>query len=140
MERLKNKEDISGLINLSASVGWDYDEQVINTVMAVGIIYGHKNEQGDIISSAAIIPYDNKLASIGMIIVIENYRGNKLGKELTQACINLVPDETTIMLIATKEGKPLYEKLGFRTVTFVHTFFNDNYMPLNQTAKIMNTK
>ncbi|MBO8177629.1 MAG: GNAT family N-acetyltransferase [Bacillus sp. (in: Bacteria)] len=129
MHRL-NKKDTPELIALSASVDWDYDEQEINTIMSVGIVYGHKNEQGDIISSAAIIPYDNKLASIGMVIVNENYRGNGLGKELTQACINSVPNETTIMLIATKEGKPLYEKLGFQTVTYVHKFLSDNYMPL----------
>ncbi|GIN90081.1 acetyltransferase [Siminovitchia terrae] len=122
-------QDIPELIDLSASIGWDYDTPEINTIMSVGTIYGHRTEQGDIISSAAIIPYDNKLASIGMVIVNEKYRGYGLGKELTQACINSVSNEVTIMLIATKEGKPLYERLGFQTVTWVHKCLSDNYKP-----------
>ncbi|WP_035099321.1 GNAT family N-acetyltransferase [Anoxybacteroides tepidamans] len=128
IHRLHERE-IPQLVALSASVGWDYDEQEIETVMSAGIVYGHKNAQGDIISSAAVIPYDVKLASIGMVIVNENYRGNGLAKELMQTCIDSVCDKTTIMLIATKEGKPLYEKLGFQTVSSVHKFLSDKYMP-----------
>lgn len=33
-------------INLSASVGWDYDESEINTIVSVGTVYGHKTEHG----------------------------------------------------------------------------------------------
>lgn len=125
-----SKEDINGLINLSASVGWDYDAQEINTILSAGTVYGHKTEQGEIISSAAIIPYGNKLASIGMVIVNENYRRHGLGSKLTQACINSVSNEVTIMLIATKEGEPLYERLGFQATTCVHKFLSEGYRPL----------
>ncbi|MFW5434857.1 GNAT family N-acetyltransferase [Paenibacillus apiarius] len=124
--------DTAGLIQLSASVGWDYDEQEIRTVMSAGTIYGHKNEHGEIISSAAIIPYDEKLASIGMVIVSESYRGHGLGQELTEACIYSVPDDVTIMLIATQEGKPLYERLGFHAVTCVHKLICDSYAPFSE--------
>ncbi|WP_242224180.1 GNAT family N-acetyltransferase [Bacillus cereus group sp. BfR-BA-01380] len=120
------KEDIPKLIALSASIGWDYDENEINTIMSVGTIYGHKTNQGEIISSAALIPYGNNLASIGMVIVNENYRGYGLGKKLTQACINAVSNKITIMLVATKEGYPLYEKIGFQSVTCIHKLLNDN--------------
>ncbi|OQO98791.1 GNAT family N-acetyltransferase, partial [Geobacillus sp. 44B] len=78
-------EDIPELILLSASVGWDYDEHEIRTMMKSGKIYGHKNEEGKVVSSAAIIPYDTSLASIGMVIVHEEYRGMGLGKIVTRA-------------------------------------------------------
>jgi predicted GNAT family N-acyltransferase len=123
-------QDIPGLIDLSFSVGWDYDADEITTAMSVGTIYGHKTELGDIISSAAIIPFDNKLASIGMEIVKEKYRGYGLARELTHACVNSVSDEVTIMLIATPEGKPLYEKLGFQTISCVHKFLCDDHVPV----------
>ncbi|WP_322741753.1 hypothetical protein [Fictibacillus phosphorivorans] len=64
--------DVLGLIELSSSVGWDYDEGEINTILLSGNIYGHKNPKGKIVSSAAIIPYDTNLASIGMVIVHPN--------------------------------------------------------------------
>ncbi|MFE8700085.1 GNAT family N-acetyltransferase [Cytobacillus sp. FJAT-54145] len=124
-----NENDIPGLIRLSASVGWDYDLDEVSTVLAVGMIFGHKNEKDEIISSAAIIPYEGNLASIGMVIVNESYRGYKLGKELTVRCVNAVPSDKTIMLIATPEGKPLYEKLGFHSVSYVHKYINENYIP-----------
>ncbi len=124
-----DKNDILGLRDLSASVGWDYDEQEINTVITSGKIYGHKNAEGKIVSSAAIIPYDTDLASIGMVIVNKDYRGLGLGKKVTQKCIDSVSKETSIMLISTEEGKPLYENLGFKTVDYVHKLLCESYIP-----------
>ncbi|OEH93753.1 GNAT family N-acetyltransferase [Bacillus solimangrovi] len=117
-----SNEDIPQLVALSSSVGWDYDEREIKTVMSVGTIYCYKVESGTIISSAAITPYEDKLASIGMVIVHEQYRGYGLGKTLTEACVQSVADDVTVMLIATEDGYPLYEKLGFQPVTSVHKF------------------
>ncbi|GGI11564.1 GNAT family N-acetyltransferase [Gottfriedia solisilvae] len=122
------ENDIDGLVSLSQSVGWDYDRNEIRTVMSSGKIFGHKNEFGQIVSSAAIIPYDTYIASIGMVIVNQDYRGQGLGKQTTQACVNLVSDQTSIMLIATPEGKPLYVKMGFKEVGNVHKFICNIYV------------
>ncbi|MEC1895474.1 GNAT family N-acetyltransferase [Cytobacillus firmus] len=131
-----NKNDIKGLIELSASVGWDYDEYEIGTVLSSGMIFGHKNFDGKIVSSAAIIPYDNKLASIGMLIVHKEFRGMGLGKDATQKCIDFASSNTSIMLIATEEGRPLYEKMGFITVDCVHKFLCDDYKPINKSGDV----
>ncbi|MFJ8102970.1 MULTISPECIES: GNAT family N-acetyltransferase [unclassified Lysinibacillus] len=125
---LFDANDISGLIALSDSVGWDYDESEIRTVMMSGKIFGHKNAVGKIVSSAAIITYDSNLASIGMVIVHENYRGLGLGKLATQKCIESVSEHTEIMLVATKDGEPMYAKMGFTTVDYVHKYLIDNYV------------
>jgi N-acetylglutamate synthase-like GNAT family acetyltransferase len=127
-----DKNDIAGLIALSASVGWDYDEQEIHTIMSSGKIVGHKNEAGQIVSSAAIIPYDGNLASIGMVIVNQEYRGQGLGKEATQMCVDYVTEKTSTLLIATPEGQPLYENMGFKEVASVHKFICNSYKPLNK--------
>ncbi|MDF2066844.1 GNAT family N-acetyltransferase [Bacillus sp. Cr_A10] len=128
--------DVLGLIELSASVNWDYDEHEIRTVMSSGKIFGHKNAVGKIVSSAAIIPYDTDLASIGMVIVNKEYRGLGLGKKATQKCIDSVSKDTSIMLISTEDGKALYENLGFITVDYVHKYLSDSYiqtkMSINQ--------
>ncbi|MCG7344829.1 GNAT family N-acetyltransferase [Sporosarcina sp. ACRSL] len=124
-----DKDDVLGLIKLSASVGWDYDEHEIKTVMSSGKIYGHKNAVGIIVSSAAIIPYETNLASIGMVIVNEEYRGFGLGKKATQKCIDSVSQNNSIILISTEDGKPLYENLGFITVDYVHKYLSDKYIP-----------
>jgi GNAT superfamily N-acetyltransferase len=128
------RSDVPGLIDLSRSIGWDYDENEIKTVMTSGKIFGHKNQAGRIVSSAAIIPYDSKVASLGMVIVDKEYRGMGLGGAATQKCIDSVPCTTSILLIATEEGKSLYEKIGFVAVDSVYKYLCENYtatMPSN---------
>ena len=131
--------DVQGLIELSASVGWDYDAHEIETIMAAGRIVGHKNMEGKIVSSAAIIPYDTNVASIGMVIVHEQCRGFGLGRIVTQACIDSVSAETAIMLVATKEGEPLYQKMGFTTVEHVHKYLADKYVETTSEADFLGT-
>lgn len=128
-----DQEDVPGLIELSKSVGWDYDELEIGTVMSAGSVFGHKNAQGTIVSSAAIIPYEAMVASIGMVIVNKEYRGLGLGKEATQRCINSLTEAISIMLISTEDGKPLYEKMGFKSVDGVHKYICDIYSTSNKT-------
>jgi hypothetical protein len=62
-----------------------------------------------------------------MVIVNQDYRGQGLGKAATQACTNVVPKKTSIMLISTSEGKPLYEKMGFKEVGYVQKLVCNNY-------------
>lgn len=128
LETFKER-DIPGLIKLSASVGWDYDKDEIQTIMASGKVYGYKNDEGTIVSSAAVIPYGSNLASIGMVIVHQGYRGQGLGKKLTLACLDSVSKDRTVMLIATEEGTPMYESMGFKYTDCVHKYLCDNYVP-----------
>ncbi|OAJ72576.1 acetyltransferase [Brevibacillus sp. SKDU10] len=121
------ESDIPGLIELSSSVGWDYDRNEINTIMLSGNVYGHKNKDGRIVSSAAIIRYGLKLASIGMVIVRQEYRGLGLGRKATQKCLESIPDHMPAMLIATEDGKPMYEKMGFHFTDCVHKYLCSNY-------------
>jgi len=120
------EEDIDGIISLSRKIGWDYDNYEVNTVLKSGIVFGHKcNEK--LISCGAIINYDNSLSSIGMIIVDPNYQGLGLGKEVTQKCINM-SSNNSVMLIATTEGKSLYEKMGFQEIDHVHKMISEKYI------------
>lgn len=121
------QNDIPGLIKLSASVGWDYDKDEINTIMSSGNVYGHRNQEGKIISSAAIISYSLQIASIGMVIVNQEYRGMGLGGKATQKCLESIPSNIPAMLIATEDGKPMYEKMGFRSIDCVHKYLCSNY-------------
>jgi len=62
-----------------------------------------------------------------MVIVHPNYKGSGIGKAITNACMKSVSAQTHIMLIATDEGKPLYEKLGFRAVSYVSKYICNSY-------------
>ncbi len=60
-----------------------------------------------------IIHFGNS-AWLSQIIVDQNFRGQGLGKFLTQQLINEIKNEVqTISLLATEDGHPVYRKLGF---------------------------
>ncbi|MGF9909174.1 GNAT family N-acetyltransferase [Brevibacillus porteri] len=121
--------DITGLIALSDSIGWDYDEPEIHTILSIGTVFGHKDASGTLLSCAAIIPYDDKLASIGMVIVHPSTQGKGYGSQLMKACMASVSNDTTIMLIATPEGEPLYKRLGFQTTSRIRKFIAERFAP-----------
>lgn len=62
-----------------------------------------------------------------MVIVHPDYKGRGIGKAITSSCMNSVSAQTSIMLIATDEGKPLYKKLGFRVVSYVSKYICNSY-------------
>ncbi len=121
--------DIPGLIALSDSVGWDYDKSEIRTILSIGTVFGHKDANGTLLSCAAIIPYDDKLASIGMVIVHPSSQGKGYGRQLMKACMASVSTDTSIMLIATPEGEPLYKNVGFQTVDRIRKFIAERFVP-----------
>ncbi|KFN02865.1 GNAT family N-acetyltransferase [Bacillus clarus] len=120
-------EKLEEIVVLSSCIGWDYSLEEIETILNSGIVYGVWNERGELVASAAIILYGEKLASIGMVIVHPNYKGRGIGKMITEACIRRVSEKTPIMLIATEDGKPLYEKLGFQVVSHVSKYICNEY-------------
>ncbi|HEQ3524860.1 TPA: GNAT family N-acetyltransferase [Bacillus cereus] len=126
LERLR-EEQIGDIVSLSSYIGWDYNREEVEIIFNSGIVYGVWNERKELIASAAIILYGEALASIGMVIVHPDYKGRGIGKVITNSCMNSVSAQTPIMLIATDEGKPLYEKLGFRVVSYVSKYICNSY-------------
>ncbi|MBJ7993437.1 GNAT family N-acetyltransferase [Bacillus mycoides] len=141
VERLR-KEDTEDIVTLSSYIGWDYNREEVETIFNSGIVYGVWNERKKLIASAAIILYGETLASIGMVIVHPDYKGRGIGKAITDSCVKSVSTQTPIMLIATDEGKPLYEKLGFRAVSYVSKYicnsYNVNYTCVGNKEYMMN--
>ncbi|MGG1658768.1 GNAT family N-acetyltransferase [Brevibacillus sp. NRS-1366] len=127
-----SETDIPDLIALSDSVGWDYEEAELRTILSIGSVFGHKDESDQLVSCSAIIRYEESLATIGMVIVHAACRGYGLGRDLMQACIDFVSDETAIMLVATAEGQPLYESLGFVTAEYIHKCLSDHFAPARE--------
>ncbi|QEL84361.1 GNAT family N-acetyltransferase [Bacillus mycoides] len=141
VERLR-KGRIEDIVALSSHIGWDYNREEIEMILNTGIVYGVVNEREELIASAAIILYGETLASIGMVIVHPDYKGRGIGKIITDLCVKSVLTQTPIMLIATDEGKILYEKLGFRAVSYVSKYicnsYNANYHCVGNEEYIVN--
>ncbi|PTX64295.1 acetyltransferase (GNAT) family protein [Melghirimyces profundicolus] len=109
-----SRNEIGAIVGLSENLGWDYSEKDVEGMMRSGVFFGHRNGAGKVISTAAIFPYGN-LASLGVVMVDPGYRRKGLATEAIRACLGEVPG-FPVTLVATEEGVPLYEKLGFRMV------------------------
>ena len=104
-----DRRDIDALIHLSASVGWDYDAAELNTLLTVGCMFGHKTSAGDLVSSAAIVPYASTFAFLGMVIVHPEYRRRGLGEAVAAAARDAMAAGSWVALVATPDGRGLYD-------------------------------
>ncbi|MFH0345109.1 GNAT family N-acetyltransferase [Bacillus vallismortis] len=127
-----HEEHIPGLLRLCRQAGWpDYGEQELRTLVQQGNLFGYQNRQEDIISCIGLFMYDS-LASIGLVIVDNKYKRQGLGRRMVNACISQVDKDTSIMLCATKEGLPLYEKSGFQTACSIRKYSCQSFKPITK--------
>ncbi|PWC49011.1 GNAT family N-acetyltransferase [Azospirillum sp. TSA6c] len=70
---------------------------------------------GRLVGTVLMTPYGEDAATVNMVIVDEGWRGQGLGRRLMDEAMALA-DGRPLRLVATSEGLPLYEKLGFREV------------------------
>jgi len=102
---------VAGATELSCRAHWPHrpeDWELSRSISAavVGV------EQGRVVASIMMTPYGEEVATINMVIVDEEMRGRGLGRQLMERVLDLA-DGRTCTLVATKDGLPLYEKLGF---------------------------
>jgi GNAT superfamily N-acetyltransferase len=135
-----SESDIPGLIALSDQLGWDYAVPELQTALGAGIAFGHKTADGLLVSSAAIFPYGEQLASLGVVMVHSEHRRSGLGRTVTRRVLDWLEEESSfvpgqqipVVLVATAMGRPLYETLGFHTVETLHKCLTDRYLAPEQ--------
>lgn len=129
LQRLE-QQHIPHLVTLSARLGWDYAPEELALILNAGIAYGHVLENGAVVASAAVFPYGDRLASVGMVMVDPDHRRQGLGRSATERALEAMPASTSpVMLVATADGIPLYEKMGFHTVGTLHKYLANQYLP-----------
>ncbi|QRM34477.1 GNAT family N-acetyltransferase [Microvirga sp. VF16] len=105
---------LDGAVLLSREAGWPHRREDWELVLSVseGIV---ALQDGRVVATTIITPFGSDAAAINMVIVDSAMRGRGLGRRLMDAAL----EKTGIRscrLVATKEGLPLYEKLGFVAV------------------------
>ena len=119
MPRPFTLDDGPALVDLSESIGWRHTVQDWRTLLASGAVFGDRDQSGRIVSSAGIFPYGAELASIGVVVVREEARRRGLARRAMECSLETHPGP--VMLVATAEGRPLYESQGFRAVEEIVT-------------------
>ena len=98
-------------VALSQAAGWPHRKE--DWAMVWGLSEGRVALAGDrVVGTALMTPFGRACATVNLIIVDQTIRGRGLGRRLTMAAVELA-DARECRLVATSDGLPLYEKLGF---------------------------
>ncbi|MGZ2487728.1 putative N-acetyltransferase YhbS [Rhizobium pisi] len=105
-------EHLEAAVQLSRQAGWphrleDWQMALILSQGAVAI------EGGRVVGTVLTTSYEADCAAINMVIVDESMRGRGLGRRLMDAALEIAGSRP-LRLVATEQGLPLYEKLGFQ--------------------------
>lgn len=106
-------EHLLEAVGLSCAAGWPHRAEDWALVTRLSQGSAALAEDGRLVGTAFMTPLGERLATINMVIVDERLRGQGIGRRLMQRCLDAAGSRTC-HLVATAEGLPLYEKLGFR--------------------------
>lgn len=109
--------DIPAALELSIEAGWNQtsDDWRMLIDLAPESCLGIEIN-GELAASTTLLCYGTRLAWVGMVLTRIKFRGQGLAKRLLSEALKLAGQMNieTVKLDATDQGKPLYEKLGFR--------------------------
>ncbi|MDX7950541.1 GNAT family N-acetyltransferase [Lichenihabitans sp. Uapishka_5] len=101
---------LPGAVRLSQAAGWPH--RVEDWAFTAALSHGVVALAGEAVVGTGFCSDFGTQAAINMIIVDERLRGRGLGRRIMQAVIDRAAGRP-MLLSATEEGRPLYEKLGF---------------------------
>lgn len=104
---------LDGALLLSREAGWPHRRE--DWALVLSLSHGFVALQGDtVVGTAMLTPFGDAVATVNMVIVSSAMRGRGLGRRLMDAAL-AAAGTRECRLVATAEGLPLYEKLGFRS-------------------------
>lgn len=113
---------------LSLDRGWSPEKAKWSLLLEVSEFFGVDAPDGGLAGAVVLTRYGADLASVGMMLVAARHGRRGLGRALMEHLLAASGD-ATVTLFATDLGRPLYEKLGFRTIrrnaSFTGTFRTD---------------
>jgi GNAT superfamily N-acetyltransferase len=106
-------EHIAGAMALSVEAGWNQTLDDWALLISLGRTRGIFVE-GELIATAAALPYELRLGYVSMVLVTPRYRNRGIATAmLRQAVDDLENRACTAMLDATPAGAVVYRRLGF---------------------------
>jgi len=109
--------DVGRGVELCRAAGWNQcadDWRVLLSVRS-GCCFAAERE-GIVVGTAAALRYGTQVGWVGMLLVDAAHRRQGVGTGLLTAALGALEGCRSVGLDATPEGRPLYEKNGFRPV------------------------
>jgi GNAT superfamily N-acetyltransferase len=112
-------EDLPGAFLLSQEAGWPHRLADWQLALAVGEGIVAVDEQGQIAATGLVWFYGDNFATLGLMIVSSRHRSKGIGRAVMDRLLGLAGGRS-ILLHATTDGQPLYEKLGFEPTGHIY--------------------
>jgi len=109
--------DIAGAVALSEEAGWNQVAADWAMMIRLGRAFAVPDADGRPVATGLALPYPPDFGWISMVLVHIPFRRRGLGTRILDRCIAELRDRGLVpFLDATPDGRPLYERLGFRPV------------------------
>lgn len=110
--------DLPAALELSEQAGWNQtadDWRMLIDLSPEGCLA--IEVEGELAATTTLLCYGRRLAWIGMVLTKKAYRGRGFARRLLTQALSLADQMAieTVKLDATDQGRPLYEKMGFRS-------------------------
>lgn len=102
-------------LDLAADRGWPREDHKWRLLFEVGEVYGITDPDGFLVGTTVLTRYGS-VCAVSMVLVARHLDGHGLGRRLMTEVIAQAAG-AIVTLYATDLGRPLYEKLGFVTLS-----------------------
>ncbi|MDX1540697.1 MAG: hypothetical protein R3349_04775 [Geminicoccaceae bacterium] len=120
LRRSLGERDAEAALALSASAGWNQTADDWRHMIRAGTTFADIGRRG-LISTALVLPYDQRIAWIAMVLTEPGSRGQGLASANFGRAIELCRQRGWLTgLDAAPEGRRIYEPLGFREAFGLH--------------------
>jgi GNAT superfamily N-acetyltransferase len=119
--RLLFESDIPAAMQLKEAAGWNQTEADWRRLLELepnGCFAAIENDQ--LVGTTTTTTYKEDLAWIGMVLVDPQHRRRGIATRLMETALSYLDGKVVVIkLDATAEGRPVYEKFGFKTESLV---------------------
>ncbi|MEJ2856662.1 MULTISPECIES: GNAT family N-acetyltransferase [unclassified Saccharothrix] len=119
--------DVPACVTLAADRGWPPEHTKWEFLLRVGAGFGLVDGPR-LVGTTIITRFGDEHAAVSMVLVASSHGGRGLGRRLVEHALEAAGTPVA-SLFATQFGKPLYEKLGFRSVGMVAAHFGTLDVP-----------
>jgi hypothetical protein len=99
---------------LVAEAGWNQVAADWRVFLDFGTVHAVRTDAGQVIATAATLPYGDRICWISMVLVAGRYRRHGLATSLLRRCLDdIAAAGLTAVLDATAAGQPVYRALDF---------------------------
>lgn len=117
--RVLTIDDLDDCGRLAKNRGWLPERHKWSLLFEVGEVYGIDAPDGDGLAATTVLTrYGDDHAVISMVLTASRYGRRGMARALMEHALAQAGDRV-VSLHATENGRPLYERLGFRTVSRV---------------------